>query len=292
MEYETVFCCREPMSCLNYRSECRVYFKQLVLGEGERLEHKGLNDICVLFVLSGRICVFEQEKRQVCVEAGEMVVLSSLAKQEVVCEQEAEIVWFMADYLKDFSAKLIRSLEDDCNKTNYRCNKLPIRKVLSSFLELLICYLKNGMDCGYLLEEKREELFILLDAYYTRSELALFLYPYVVIKDSDFKKMVLLNSLKAKGVPELIELCGYTSGGFKKMFKEVFGGSIYQWMLQQKAEKLRYRLAEDDVNLKALIGEFGFSSPAHFTKFCKKWLGKTPTQYMEEVKSKRGQINI
>lgn len=280
------------MSCLNYRSECRVFFKQEVLRVGERFEHEGPNAVCMLFILSGRISVLEQEKKQMYLEAGEMVVLSSLEKQEVVCEEDAEFIWFMSDYFKEFSAKLIRELEDDCSKLNYRSNKLPIRKTLHSFLGLLCVYLKDDLACGYLLEEKREELFILLDAYYTRSELALFLYPYVVIKDSDFKKMVLMNSLKAKGVPELIELSGYTAGGFKKMFKEVFGGSIYQWMLQQKADKLSYRLAEDDVNLKALIDEFGFSSPAHFTKFCKKWLGQTPTQYMEDVKSKRGLINI
>lgn len=292
MGYEDTFCCGESMSCLNYRSEYRVYFKRRALTVGEGFKHNGPNGICMVFVISGRICVFEQEKRHVDIEAGEMVVLSSLAKQEVVCEQNAEIIWFISDYLREFSAKLVRNLEDDCNKINYRFNKLPIRRSLNSFLELLDSYLKNGMTCGYLLEEKQDELFILLDAYYTRSELALFLYPYTAIKDSDFKKMVLQNSLQAKGVPELIELCGYSVGGFKKMFKDVFGGSIYQWMLQQKAEKLRYRLAEDDVNLKTLIDEFGFSSPAHFTKFCKKWLGKTPTQYMEEVKSQRNQINI
>lgn len=280
------------MSCLNFRSECRVYFKQEVLRVGERFEHEGPDDVCMLFVLSGKISVLEQDKRQTYIETGEMVVLSSLAKQEVVVEEDVEFIWFMSDYFNEFSAKLFHELEEDCSKINYRFDKLPIRKTLSSFLELLNYYLKQKIGCGYLLEEKREELFILLDAFYSRSELTLFLYPYVVIKDSDFKKMVIMNSLKAKGVPELIELCGYTAGGFKKMFKEVFGGSIYQWMLQQKAEKLRYRLAEDDVNLKALIDEFGFSSPAHFTKFCKKWLGKTPTQYMEEVKSKRGQITI
>lgn len=280
------------MSCLNYKTEYRVYFEQALLVEGERFEHKGPNGICMLFVLSGKVCVLEQEKKQIYIETGEMAVLSSLAKQEVVCQQKAEIIWLVSDYLKEFGAKLIRGLEEDCNKVNYRFNKLPIQKTLNSFLELLKNYLECGMTCGYLLQEKQDELFILLDTYYTRNELALFLYPYAMIRDSDFKKMVLLNSLKAKGVPELIELCGYTAGGFKKMFKEVFGGAIYQWMLQQKAEKLRYRLVEDDVNLKVLIDEFGFSSPAHFTKFCKKWLGKTPTQYMEDVKSQRGQINI
>ena len=292
MDNEDMFCCGEPISCLNYRSGYRVYFKRTLLAEGERFEHKSPNGICMLFVLSGEIYVLEQEKKQVYIEAGEMVVLSSLTKQKVVCEQKAEVIWFVSDYLKEFSAKLIRSLEEDCSKINYRFNKLPIRKTINSFLVFWKSYLKSGTICGHLLEEKQDELFILLDAYYTRSELALFLYPYIVANDSDFKNMVLLNSLKAKGVPELIELCGYTVGGFKKMFKEVFGGSIYQWMLQQKAQKLRYRLTEDDVNLKALIDEFGFSSPAHFTKFCKKWLGKTPTQYIEEVKSQRRQINI
>lgn len=50
---------------------------------------------------------------------------------------ECEFIWFMTDYFKDFSAKLIRDLEEDCSKINYRFSKWPIRKSLNSFLELL-----------------------------------------------------------------------------------------------------------------------------------------------------------
>ena len=41
-----------------------------------------------------------------------------------------------------------------------------------------------------------------------------------------------------------------------------------------------------------IIYEFGFSSPAHFTKFCKKWLGMTPTKFIEEQKMTGEHIDL
>mgnify|MGYP002139751058 CR=1 FL=1 len=69
-----------------------------------------------------------------------------------------------------------------------------------------------------------------------------------------------------------------------RAFKEIFDEPIYQWILGKKADRLKERLSGEEVNLKEIIYEFGFSSPAHFTKFCKKWLGMTPTKFIEEQK--------
>lgn len=292
MSNESIFCCGEQVSCVNYRSDYSVHFGHVFLSCDERFENKAPNHVSMVFVLKGKVQVVCEGKKDEEVEEGEMFLLSPLLKSQVKCVEDVEILVFTSDHPKEYSAELVRSLKKECEKLNYHFNKLPIRQPLDAFFELLECYLKDRMACGHLLEEKQEELFILLNNYYTKSELELFLYPLAMLKDSDFKEIVIQNSLRAKGVQELIDMCGYTTGGFKKIFKEMFDEPVYQWMLQQKADKLRYRLAEDDVNLKGLIDEFGFSSPAHFTKFCKKWLGKTPTQFMDEVKSQREQINL
>lgn len=287
-----IFCCREQDACDNYRTNSSICFRQVNLISGEGFENDSPNGICLLFIISGGISVISKENRIKDINAGEMIVLSALDCYRVLCCDRAELVVFTSDHPKEYSGGLLKSLKKQCEEISYYFDKLPIRRPLDSFLNLLLNYLKDGMNCGYLQEEKQEELFILLSNYYTRDELGLFLYPYMMQKDTDFRKIVLVNSLKAKSVQELIFLCGYTASGFKKIFKEMFDEPIYQWMLQQKAEKLRYCLAEDDVNLKGLIDEFGFSSPAHFTKFCKKWLEKTPTQFIEDVKNQREQINL
>lgn len=292
MNCDEVFCCGEQVFCVNNRSGYSVCFKHISLLPGEKLIHDGLNGICWVFVLDGEISVIGQVKEKENVGKGEMVLLSSFTKFHSVCGEAADLMVFTSDHPKEYSAALLDKLKEGCEKTTYRLNKLPIRNSLDIFLRLLVGYLKIGMVCEYLYEEKQEELFILMSHYYTISELKTFLYPYVMQKDMDFKKIVLLNSVKARSVQELVEMCGYTMGGFKKIFKEMFDEPIYQWMLQQKADKLRHKLVEDDINLKSLIDEFGFSSPAHFTKFCKKWLEKTPTQFIESVKTQREQLNL
>ena len=103
-------------------------------------------------------------------------------------------------------------------------------------------------------------------------------------KEGDLKKLIEDNCLHVKSVAELAQICGYSVSSFKRAFKEIFDEPIYQWILGKKADRLKERLSGEEVNLKEIIYEFGFSSPAHFTKFCKKWLGMTPTKFIEEQK--------
>ncbi len=84
------------------------------------------------------------------------------------------------------------------------------------------------------------------------------------------KKLIEDNCLHVKSVAELAQICGYSVSSFKRAFKEIFDEPIYQWILGKKADRLKERLSGEEVNLKEIIYEFGFfSSPAHFTKFCK-----------------------
>lgn len=108
----------------------------------------------------------------------------------------------------------------------------------------------------------------------------------------DLKKLIEDNCLHVKSVAELAQICGYSVSSFKRAFKEIFDEPIYQWILGKKADRLKERLSGEEVNLKEIIYEFGFSSPAHFTKFCKKWLGMTPTKFIEEQKMTGEHIDL
>ena len=111
-------------------------------------------------------------------------------------------------------------------------------------------------------------------------------------KEGDLKKLIEDNCLHVKSVAELAQICGYSVSSFKRAVKEIFEEPIYQWILGKKADRLKERLSWEDVNLKEIIYEFGFSSPAHFTKFCKKWLGMTPTKFIEEQKMTGEHIDL
>lgn len=287
-----IHCCGVQAACVNYKYCNALCFKLVRIASGEKITYKSENGICWLIVLRGKLLVKTSGKEAYFVEAGEMVLMSSLLDYIYEGGEETELLTFVSNHLQECSTRLIREIAKSGEEIDYRFNTLPVRHPVDLFLKLLLQYLKDGICCGHLQELKQEELFKLLGIYYTREKLALFLYPFTLKKDEDFRKVVVSHVLLAKNVQELVEMSGYTMTVFKKIFKETFNEPIYQWMLKQKADKLRMRLTENDVNLKEVIDEFGFSSPAHFTKFCKKWLGKVPTQYIEDIKRQRELIDL
>lgn len=95
-----------------------------------------------------------------------------------------------------------------------------------------------------------------------------------------------------KSVAELAQICGYSVSSFKRAFKEIFDEPYTNGYWVKRPIGLKTVWSGEEVNLKEIIYEFGFSSPAHFTKFCKKWLGMTPTKFIEEQKMTGEHIDL
>ena len=53
--------------------------------------------------------------------------------------------------------------------------------------------------------------------------------------------------------------------------------SPYQWLMMKRVENIKYKLSQTYIPFADIIDEFNFSSPAHFSNFCKRYLGDTPT---------------
>lgn len=290
MKFYPLLCCGEQMSCFNYVPGQRVRFRQMELLPGEILEERSRNGVYMVFVLEGCLKICCPEKREEEMTEGEMAILDSTWGCRAECVEKARVITFVSEHPREFSDRLVSEIAAACERIKPCFNKLMMGEVFLKFLELVRVCLKEGIDCLHWQEEKQEEMFILLDRYYSKEELSFFLCPFALRRNTGFSQLVEDNYLKAKNAQELADLCGYAQVSFKKLFKDTFGEPVYRWMLRRKAERLKGRLSEEDVNLKEVADEFGFSSPAHFTKFCKKWLGKTPSQYMNELKQGGEQI--
>jgi len=128
----------------------------------------------------------------------------------------------------------------------------------------------------------------------TKEEMASFLSP-ILNRHLDFKSFILRHYQEVKTVDELAEMCHISIRSFNRKFNESFGDSPYSWMLKQKSRYVRNRLADGKIPFADIIKEFGFSSPAHFTTYCKKYFGCSPTQlrrklvaeYIEETLGKK-----
>ncbi|MDR2533831.1 MAG: AraC family transcriptional regulator [Tannerellaceae bacterium] len=156
-------------------------------------------------------------------------------------------------------------------------SKIEIRPPMKNVLDSLLFYLMHKIQCKHLFAIKQKEIFLILRAFYTKEEMANFLYP-MLNKNLDFKAFVLQHYQEIKTVDELATLCQMSVRSFNRKFNEYFEDSPYSWILKQKSRHIKSRLADSKVSFRSIIKEYGFSSPAHFTTYCKKQFGESPSR--------------
>jgi AraC-like DNA-binding protein len=162
--------------------------------------------------------------------------------------------------------------------------KLPVNTTMKDFLTLLQDYLKDDLPSGLLFEKKREELFYLLFHYYSRLELARFLY-FLAYEDIRFKEFIKSHYAHVKNIQELAALSNYSTSGFIKKFQRCFNESPYGWMQKQKAKQIAGEIRQGGKSFQEIANEYKFSSYQHFSRFCKKQLGAPPSDLLKSMKN-------
>jgi len=166
---------------------------------------------------------------------------------------------------------------DEINKQNISfCNQLTINGAIKCFLNNVTYYIQDGIGNKSLWNLKHRELFNILYSYYEEHELQSFFYPLINLNEP-FKISIMNNMDKAHSVTELASLCDYGIVTFRRLFKKKFGMPAYQWMQEQKAEKIMTKLSMSYIPFADIIEEFKFNSSQELSRFCKKYLGDTPS---------------
>jgi AraC-like DNA-binding protein len=177
----------------------------------------------------------------------------------------------------------INELVSLCDKNTETFIKLPVKEMIFSFLSLLQKFAKDNINSYYFFDLKRQELLILLFIYYSKAELAQFLYC-VVSENIRFKEFIIKNYRNVKNVQELAALANYSTSGFIKRFQKCFKDSPYGWMQKQRARQILIDIKQGVKSLQEIAVEYRFSSYQHFSKFCKKQFGFPPTEIISYKK--------
>jgi AraC-like DNA-binding protein len=167
------------------------------------------------------------------------------------------------------------------NKNHNHNPTLNIVPPLSQFLSFLVFCLNEGASCKHFHELKHKELFFILRFFYTKQEMANLFSP-IISSDLNFKSIVLSNYTNVNSIKELAQICNHSISTFNRLFKKNFDENPYTWMQNQKLKYIIGKLSDKNIPLAQIIDEFGFSSPGHFTTFCKKHLNMTPSQYRNQ----------
>jgi AraC-like DNA-binding protein len=163
-------------------------------------------------------------------------------------------------------------------------NKIEIRPPMQNVLDSIRFYLTHKIQCKHLHAMKQKEVFLIMRAFYTKGEMAHFLSP-MLNKDINFKAFILQHYQEVKTVEELAALCKMSPRSFNRKFNDYFGASPYSWIMKQKSRHIRTKLADIKVPFRTIIQEYGFSSPAHFTTYCKKQFGLSPSKLRKQLKT-------
>jgi len=78
---------------------------------------------------------------------------------------------------------------------------------------------------------------------------------------------------------ELAENVGMSQWHFCRSFKQSTGMSPHQYVLRQRIEEAKRRLARRDADLSEIATELGFNNHSHFTNRFKRIVGCTPKQF-------------
>ena len=154
---------------------------------------------------------------------------------------------------------------------------LPINEALARTVDGIVKLYDAQLRCSNILSMKLLEIYFVISAYYGSEDLGMLLAP-LLRKEIDFKEFVSQNFLRCDTVQDLADLRGQNIRQFKKEFAEAFDIPPYTWMLQQKAKYIDERLADPTVPFQDIVTDFRFSSPSHFTVFCRRQFNMTPTQ--------------
>lgn len=275
----------EHVSCSHYQNESPS-IRSHSFKENETFSGISTDESALCFVKKGSLILNINEcvRQQVKNEEFFLIPASSKYDFEALSDTEFTIVVFkvQVNLCDNYSMSQLYKYYEEDDSTDFLV--IPFNKQLSAYIDLMDYYLDDKIYCNKFQKLKKEELFVLLRAYYPKEILARLFAPILDKEDLFFKNLILTNSLSARNVQELASMANYSTSGFIKKFTRCFGESPYRWMTDHKANCILYDINGSGKALKEICGEYNFSSMSHFISFCKKNYGKSPGQIRKSRK--------
>lgn len=99
------------------------------------------------------------------------------------------------------------------------------------------------------------------------------------------KEIVLERMIDPPSLEQLAVEIGLSLKKLKEGFKELYGETVYAYLLEHKMEEARRMLTSQKYNVNEVGLKLGYSSASHFIAAFKKKFGTTPKKYLGSVSS-------
>lgn len=230
---------------------------------------------CMIFMLKGELLVNSNEYPGVVLRDGQFILQAIGSKLELLALTNVEylIYWFTElTQLCDVQYKKILEVAEPPLTYTPMVGIPKLSKVLDAICEHLS---EQETPCRRYLDMKCQELIYVLTCYYPLPQLSTFFYPISKYTES-FHYFVMQNYDSVKNVEEFAHLGGYTTTTFRRLFKNMYGEPVYEWILNKKREGILYDLQYTKLKITEISQRYGFDSLSHFAHFCKASFGDSP----------------
>lgn len=254
------------------------YFK------GQHFPAEKFTQNCMLFMLQGELLVNSEEYPGTTLQSRQIILQAIGSKVELLALTEVEyIVYWFTELPVLCEERYKEILERSQAPLTY--TPLTAIAALQNQLDFLVAYLKDQpYVCGRYLEIKCKELVYILTCYYPLPQISSFFYPISTYTES-FQYFVMQNYDKVKNVEEFAHLGGYTTTTFRRLFKNMYGVPVYEWILDKKREGILNDLQYTKQRISVISSRYGFDSLSHFAHFCKDSFGDTPRNLRKRLVS-------
>lgn len=230
---------------------------------------------CILFFMQGELLINSEEYPGTVLRDGDIILQPIGSKIELLALTDVEYLefWFNEppEVCQSRYQEIMAHAEAPLTYTPLQMNQ-RIHRLTEDMRD----YLTDGqLPCGPFIELKCQELMFLLTCYYPLPQLQNFFYPISSYTES-FHYFVMQNYDKVKNVEEFAHLGGYTTTTFRRLFKNMYGVPVYEWILDKKREGILADLQNTKQRITEISARYGFDSLSHFAHFCKASFGDSP----------------
>ena len=264
----------EHLSCHHYAAQSTSGW--ILIDSSDQRSYRGETEYhIILFCTQG--CIRLAIGDDICeLHAGQMKFIPRSSSVHAVLSTDGELLNAYFDVINFICDKISLQQLNDL-KEEIGCNPAPleVRGAIHSLLASLKIYLGDKAQCAYLHELKVKELFWNLRAYYSREELAAFLWP--VLGVSKFHSDVINAFTCNVKVSDLAKRVYMGTSTFYKQFREEFGETPEQWIRTQSNKQILFLIQDYDLNIGEIATSLSFGSLSSFSRYCTNNFGYSPT---------------
>ena len=235
--------------------------------KGQHFSAEKCTQNCIIFMLKGELLVNSEEYPGTTLQTRQCILQAIGSKVELLALTDVEYLIYWFTELPLLCEERYKEILETAHAPLTYTPSTVIPKLERLLDDLTEYFKEQPATCSKYLDIKCQEIIYILSCYYPIQQISTFFYPISTYTES-FHYFVMQNYDKVKNVEEFAHLGGYTTTTFRRLFKNMYGVPVYEWILDKKREGILNDLQYTKQRISAISTRYGFDSLSHFAHFC------------------------